>query len=225
MLKRLTVVCVAAAALSASATASAQHSYGVVINSAVPAGDADRGVAANIRTDTLVTANCSNFVDHEVWYGVVSGGGFWVEVGFTSGIKQDGGCANQAVFWADNRNGGGYHEHYPGNAWTLGLTYQSWIGAGSSSCSWTVNLGGVLLGTSTSNCPGTGRYLAGGIETTTTAAASKVKGFLGVFLRADSGGTWRNGWDSPGLSGNNPPSIQWTDSSNSVTEEVLNVAF
>jgi hypothetical protein len=208
-----------------SATASAQtHSYGVVINGNVPAGDADRGMAALIATTTLNNVDCSNHVSHEIWYGLVPGAQFWVEVGFASGISQAG-CVDKAVFWADNRNGGGYHEHWTGHSWSLGTTYQPWIGQAGGSCTWSVNFGGINIGTSTNNCPGTGRHLAGGIETTSTASASQVKGFLAGFLRADVTLTWQSGWDGPVLSQNSPPFIQWTDSSHTGSEEVLNVAF
>ena len=221
--KRLTVACIAAVASSASAAAWA-NSYAEVKNATVPAGDADKGASVTIKTDDLI-ATCAKFVNHEMWYGVVSNGSFWVEVGFTSGFVQGGGCTSPTIFWADNRNGGGYHEHYPGNSWSFGTWYQLWIGQGSNTCAWTVNIGSLQLGTSTNNCPGTGRFLSAGIETQSTQSMYLAKGFLSTFLRDDSGGTWRSGWDGPVLFQNNPPRIQWTDPGNSGTEEVLNAAF
>lgn len=161
MVKLLTMACIAGAALSASATASANR-YATIVNIGFPAGDADRGVAATIRTDTMNNVNCSNFVDHEMWYGVDTN--FWVEVGFTSGAKQGGGCATHASFWADNRNGGGYHEHYITENITLSKSYQLWVGGGAANCSWTVNMGNLQIGISSNNCPGPIRHASAGIE-------------------------------------------------------------
>jgi hypothetical protein len=94
--KRLTAVFVAAAALSVSATASAQqHSYAVVTNPNVPAGDADVGGAVKINTHDLV-GSCVQFVNHEFWYGVDAGkfsaaaANFVVNAAFSSVAEVEG---------------------------------------------------------------------------------------------------------------------------------------
>jgi hypothetical protein len=225
---RLSVVSVAAIAMTASANASAAHSYGVYINSSI-SGYADQG-SALYQDVNVLTSSCSEFVDHEMWYGVVSGGAYWVEIGLTSGTTPNG-CQGGIIFWADNRNGGGYNEHYPGNYGVTNTWYRPLIQEQSGgSCSWDVwwqtpDNTWHYQGTSTSNCPGSGRYLASGIETTTTAGSQLVRGYQDSWIRLDNTRTWQNGWPGAGFYQNSPPYIQWTDGSDTETEEVLNEGF
>jgi hypothetical protein len=228
VIHKLSAVCVAAAALTASANASAQHYYGVLVNWNVGNGDADQGSAVTIDTDVLSTWDCpnfKNFVNHEMWYDVVPGT-YWVEVGFKEGIDYYNNCDYDVDFWADKRNGGGYHEHFPGNSWNFDTGYQAVVQqpGQTNNCSWDVWLGGVYLGTSTSNCPGTSRKLAAGLETT-AQSNSWARGWLWGWQRLDSSRNWWGGWDGAGGSQNNPPNIQWANSSQTETEEVLNESW
>jgi len=220
---RLSAMCVAAAALTASTDALASHYYGIIINTNV-GSDANSGAATLIRSDIL-HSTCNilthTFVNHEMWYGVVAGNPppYWVEVGFKDGATNGINCVTQEIFWADSRNGGGYHEHYYSNGWTLGDWYETQI-TSSGSCQWAVVLGGLALGTSTSNCAGSGRYLAGGIEANNQGIGS-VKGFLDNWEELN--GSWIQGWDGAGTSQSNPPNIKFL--SGSETEEVFNEGY
>jgi hypothetical protein len=213
-----------AAALLTAATASA-HSYGVLINSDIPSA-ANSGGQVELYLSDFVSTSCSDFVNHEFWYGTVAGAEYWVEVGFKDGLTGSGGCVTNADFWADNRpNGGGYHEHYPNNGWSFDTWYTAEI-TSSGSCEWSVTLGGANLGTSTANCAGTGRYLAGGIESTNTSDTF-CQGYLYNWKEqpSPSGSAFTSGWSGPGLSENEPPYIEWANGSDTETEEVLNESF
>jgi hypothetical protein len=225
LLLRASAPCVLVAALTASANASAaDHFYGIDWNPNIPGNIANEGIWIQINTNLLNTKDCNNFVDHEMWYGVVAGGDYWVEVGFTSGIGQAG-CVDKALFWADNRNGGGYHEHYPGNGWSLDAWYNMEIRR-KTGCSWNVNIGGLTIGTSTSNCTpnNAGRYAAAGIETT-SQFGNGVRGFLSTPQRysSDSHGFLIPGWNGPTFTQDSPPFI--TGNPNGFMEEIANVPF
>jgi len=216
---------VAVALLTAAADASASHYYAEVGNGSIPAGDADEGAQIDLETDTLVSACGSNFVDHEMWYGVVSGGAYWVEAGVTTGVS-GGSCYTRTVFWADNRNGGGYHEHMITNVgWSSGFYDVQIVQHGSVFGTWDVYFGGLQIGTSASNYPGAGRFLEAGIESTISGSSQQVRGWTLSREMYDSTSTWRAGWDNSGLYNDAPAIIGWEDSSDDETKEVLNVAF
>lgn len=215
--------CIGVAALMVSSSASAVHYYGV-IQANVYGGHADEGASVLINTDFLFdTSPGSQIVSHELWYGVVTTMQFWVEVGFMCGEHYDGFVGCWDVVWADGRNGGGYHEHYPGNSWN----YDTWYAASvqrtsSTSCSWDVYLGAVKLGTSTANCLGANRALAAGIETS-DRGSGYAKGWLFGWQELDSSWTWRNDWDGRWLRPDAPPYIQFTDSTTqAMTVEEIN---
>jgi hypothetical protein len=214
-------VCVAAAALTASVDAAADHHYGILLTSSFPV-DANDGSSTLIRSDTL-HSTCNilthTFVNHEMWYNT-DASGHWVEVGFKDGATNGINCVQDMIFWADSRPGGGYNEHYYNNGWSFGLWYQAQVTT-AGSCKWNVTLGGLNLGSSTANCPGSTRYLSAGIEATNQDTGS-VKGFLFGWEEQNASGTWVLGWDgvSPpnnGLVSDNPPNILFL--SNEETEE------
>lgn len=227
---RLSFLCVAAAVLTVSSNASADY-YAYLSNDYVGSGYADQGSYVQLYTDDLsVSPVTTQFVTHEMWYGVVDGGQYWVEVGVNYGEQRPSGYDYGAVFWADNRNGGGYHEHYPGTSWSFD-TWQ-WVyveRTTSTSCSWYVFFSANRLDTSTNNCPGTGRRLVAGIEATTQGHSSTsgawARGWLYAWERKDSSGTWYDGWNGVSLYQDSPPYIQYTDGTNTETEEVINVSF
>jgi hypothetical protein len=160
-----------------------------------------------------------------MWYEVSSTGQFWVEVGFKDGENSGGGCVSDEIFWADSRNGGGYNEHYFSNSWTLGSFFGAEI-TSSGSCQWAVTLGGLNLGTSTANCPGSGRFLAAGIEASNQGTGS-ARGFLSTWEEQNGSGTWIGSWDGVvppnDLRSDNPPNIEYLSSTE--TEEVHNEPF
>jgi hypothetical protein len=228
---RLSSLCVAGAALTASANASAHYYAGHV---ASVNGNADDGAFVDIWTNILhSTCNdlTQNFVNHEFWYAFGTGT-YWVEVGFKDGETDTSGkCVTQDVFWADNRNGGGYNEHDTG--WELETG--TWIPlqistAGPGSCEWSVWWDNSNIGLSTANCPTSGRFLQSGIETTSQTTGS-AQGWLSNWQEQNGSGNWLQQWDNPWIcqtpdgnydnctSGN--PQIQWRWS-NTGTEEVLN---
>jgi hypothetical protein len=212
---------VAAVALAAPANADSPHFYGVVWNTTVPNLDADDGALVNLNTGVLQNNGiCDQFVDHEMWYGVVPGGEYFVEVGVISGeTATPGVCVYQKVFWAEKVNGIGFTQHLTSVGWSLSTWYQAMIGLGGP-CSWDVYFGGVYLGTSMYNCPGIGRFLAGGIEATSQSYGND-KGFMWSWERLDSTGTWQSGWDGATLSQYSPPYIRFTDGTQTESEETF----
>jgi hypothetical protein len=222
------LVAVTAMAIPGTASAQTNH-YARTVTPSFPGGWADQGLSVNIDTHSVQVVSCNDFVDHETWYNTDSGTSWaWVETGVTTGYKVTGGCVTNAIFWADQRNGGGgYHEHFPSVSWSTDVWYTLQI-TKSASCSWAVQFGGVGLGTSNSNCPGATRGAFVGIEATAVSPGyAAVKGWSGGYARKDSTGTWYSNWDlnrhlewisAP------QPDIQsmWSDTG---TEEVLNVAF
>jgi hypothetical protein len=183
---------------------------------------AEHGAAIAIDTTSLTSgAPASDFVHHEMWYGVTGNCSYWVEVGVKDGAGFD--SANplhHAVFWADNRaNGGGYHEHYPNIGWSLGAYYQVkvvWVGNNS----WNAYFGGVYLGTSTSNYyGGVQRCLTAGIEATRAAATDHVGGHMFGWARKARNNVWYQDWDGKIFYSDCPADIDVDN--NNVTSEVL----
>jgi len=196
------------------------HWYAILWNPSLSDNLAGRGAAIDIDTTSL-TSNASNFVDHEMWYGVVGGGGYWVEVGVTDGITSSGNDVNHHVFWADNRdNGGGYHEHYPNVSWQFDAYYQNKIVWSGQSCQWDVYFGGVNLGSSTNNCAGANRYLAAGIEATSASTDEHVGGFMADWQRKDNSSNWHSDWSGATVSADCPADINESSTVHQ-TQEVL----
>lgn len=240
-LRRLTALAVAAATVTAAHSASASHYYAVHA-AGVFDGSADDGDFTAIWT-SILHATCNifqhDFTNHEMWYGLDGGDNYWIELGFKDGSNSSGGCEDGTnFFWADNRNGGGYNEHntswvVPWNSW------QSLQISAAGSCTWNVmwtdpSSGNfTITGTSTSNCPGSGRTLIAGIESTNPGAGS-AQGWLSDWWEENGSGGWSQGWPndftcqtSVSLNdcGNiSNPQIIWTIFE-SETEETLNEPF
>jgi hypothetical protein len=142
-----------------------------------------------------------HFIDEELWVGSDNSKPtvYWTEVGYTYGPVAGYNGPGPNWFWADNRPGGGYHEHIPpgfqspnnflNQSITVAATY-----AGSSS--WSVYIAGFLAGTSTSN-PGVSGGLATGLEVYSGNNSSYLNqsndGYMDWF---NSSGTRENGWGS-----------------------------
>ncbi len=231
----LCATCVASAALTASGDARAQHYYAQLI--ATDYGYADNGAMIQLWTNEL-HSTCNiltrNRVSHELWYCVDNACANWVEVGFLDGLDQGGGCQSDVLYWANQRNGGGYHEHYPGNGWSWGTSNPLQV-LSAGSCTWDVTFNWANVGTSTSNCPGNGRVLIAGIETTSQTTGT-VKGWAGGWGAVNSQ-NYLVGWVGYGLcqtmTGYNgcnilDPYIKYYSYNGYVpvmTEEVLNESF
>jgi hypothetical protein len=222
---RLGAAAAAIAALTASTNAWAQHYYAVTYNNTPPLkGPADNGAYVEIDTSVLhATCNIAqrDIVTHELWYLTDSSGSYWIEVGFFDGAANWPGCSTHADFWADSRPGGGFNEHFPGNSWN----FDTWYGAEVTyigNCNWTILLGGLNIGTSTSNCPGSGRNLVAGIESDSTDHGS-VKGYLRNWWEQDGSGNWKQSWDGLWAHYNQPLNIEWLNGNE--TEEVFNEPF
>lgn len=217
----LPAVCVAAAAMTVSANASAQQHYYAIMESYVTGNDSYYGDSIEIDTEVLhSTCNIltKNFVDHELWYGTDLGWAHWVEVGFKDGRADSGGCVTDVDFWAD-QNEYGYYEHYPNNGWNFTTWYTASI-TSAGSCSWNVTLGGLNLGTSTSNCPGSGRAMESGIETTSQTTGS-ASGYITQWEELSYGSTWYSPWDGWYTYEDDQPLISWVND-NADTWETLN---
>lgn len=221
--RRMSLLCLTAAMVTASSNASADHSYATLLNPSVPVGDADNGISCWLQTDSIDASDCNfgNIVTHEMWYNmaplVYGVPNYWVEVGVTGGYRADnGGCADHAVFWAQNVPSppspyNGYHEYYPNVSWYLTQEYEVVVQKAWGNCAWDVFFGGVYLGQSQTNCPGTGRSVMAGIETATVA--NYANGRTSNWKRLTSDGIWEDGWDAPGLYAPYPGmSIDWSGS-------------
>jgi hypothetical protein len=216
----------AASALGVSATPasagvctppSGGHYYALFYGT--PPAVAVHGASLALYTSSLTTATPdSHFVDHEMWYGVDGDCNNWVEVGVTDGAKFSGGSADRDIFWADNRAGGGYHEHYSSNTWSLNAWYETkvvWAGDDS----WEVYFGALKLGTSTHNHPvGTARCLESGIESVYASAGDHVGGHMSSWKHKDANDDWNPGWGVTSLLSDCPADI---DIDSGVTTEVL----
>jgi hypothetical protein len=225
ILRMLVALVAAAGATTAASDAgacstkpSSSHYYAEI--SKYNATLADRGASVYIYTNSLTASNpSSGFVDHELWYGVNGGCNYWVEAGFTDGATYAGGSVNQHFFWADNRNGGGYHEHYPSYAWALNHAYQVEVTWAGTACAWNVTVGGNHLGTSTGNCAGTYRCLEAGLESTNASSSQRVGGFLESWSQKDGSNNWHSGWSGANAWSYCPAQIGFVSST--ATEEGL----
>jgi hypothetical protein len=159
---------------------------------------AGHGAAVDINTTRLRAGDpWSDMVNHEMWYAVTGDGQYWVELGFKDGANGTFWWpVDQVFFWADRRNGGGYHEHYPSFTWGLGHYYTLKVVA-SGSCSWDVYASGQHMGTSTDNCPGARRALEAGIEASPAHSDDLAHGYLMDWRKKDGDDHWSNGW--PGV--------------------------
>lgn len=206
VVKRITAVRIAAmaAAILTASTAAAQYDYAQLLAYDIPS-NANSGARVAIETDVLSTETCSNHVNHEMWY-LTSGtsSSYWIEVGFKAG---DPGAPNASCvtdptsseFWCDARpNTNSYYNcHFYGYGWNYGNWYLAQID-NIGSCTWAVSLGGVQLGTSSSNCAGTGRWLQAGIEHYyPNNETDGAFGFLTQWAEEESptGGPWISTWD------------------------------
>lgn len=238
----LTSVCLGGAALTVSGEASASdHYYAIaqanITGAYVGTGAADLGASVNLWTNIL-HSTCNivehNFVNHEFWYNLQGNStAYWVEVGFKDGATNGADCVTKDVFWADSRNGGGYNEHHTGWQVSGGEWEGLAIESNGQSCQWNVLWEGTVIGTSTANCPGDGRILQAGIETTSQTTGS-VQGWESSWAEwGGFNGNWQSGWDGGFLCQNSTnngncsssgnPRIQWD--SGIGTEEVLNESF
>lgn len=234
--RQLSAVCVATAGLTATVSASAEppHYHATVHTSNPEYGPADDGASVLIKTNVLhQTCNTfvHDFVTHEMWYETDDSGNYWVEVGVYDGEGTDAifnPCNNDVIFWADSRPNGGLNVHFYGYGWSFGSYYQAEVTT-LGGCSWSVFFGGLALGTSTNNCPGSGRKILAGIETTTQGSGS-VQGFVTGFQQQNSAGSWGSfsqAWGPMWMNWDNPPSIKQVANSGwgIQTEEVFNEPF
>ncbi|MGZ5232116.1 MAG: hypothetical protein ACXWC3_19015 [Burkholderiales bacterium] len=115
---------------------------------------------------------------------------YWIEDGLHVGVHYDGTCGNGVQFyWADNRPGGGYHEHYPGGSVGFGTNYafKIFFDGGST---WEVDRNGNVLGYSTSNpCCSTAIQAGGESHTDDLAETGEASG-----LQKFIGSSWSYNW-------------------------------
>ena len=204
------------------------HYYGVIGADNV-ANEGNRAESAFLYTNNLTTADSSDLVTHEMWYGVTGDASYWVEVGVMDGGARTSCflCLSDdvfdAVFWADNRNGGSFNEHFPEVSWEPDQWYQVEVAFAGAACNWNVYFGGVNLGTSTSNCAGSTRAFHAGLESTSTSGVARVDGRVTSWSVEDNNNNWTT-W-SPAFYANCPADIQFTSSSHNETKEELHGPF
>lgn len=203
------------------------HHYATVATDSANEPDATHGVAITLDAVDLHSVNCSSeAVTHELWL-TPDDKSIWVETGLENGYY--GTCNNSPkVFWADSRNGGGFHVHLPNVTANLTTFYQAviWQPNSSYTCSWDVWFGNVYLGTSNSNCFSAGRQGIAGIESTVLSSGSHVQGFTSDQFRFDSNFSWQSGWNSK-VSATDDPTIRikTTCCAANGTEETLNHVY
>jgi hypothetical protein len=149
-------------------------------------------ISGNLVVNCLGVNQYTDFVNYETWLdtnlNVDPVGAYWVEEGAKFGIGVTGADEGFQWFWADNRPGGGYYEHYQGGASLNQFTNVSfyWV---SGTGNWNVYLGGNYVGTSVNN----GAWAGGsdtGIEATTAAAT--FEGWTQSWQYADPSWNWHN---------------------------------
>ena len=166
-------------------------------------------------TDMLVSSgscydwSSGGFVEQTLWQGTNNDPtlNYWVEVGYTYGWK------NQNIltfYWADNRpSGGGYNEHQITDItpplWTSYDMQIYWYHT-----EWLVVLNGVYDEGASTNNPASGKALATGVES--TSSASSMSGADSNSLSYDkSGSGWVSGWGSgTTLRQDSPAWAYWT---------------
>lgn len=113
---------------------------------------------AYLTTSSLsgITDYCAQTGYSTTWEGTNNDADFntWVEEGIHRGLHYNGSCSNQGLqfYWADQRPGLGYAEHYPGGTVDLGTRYAFKIEYfGGATDEWDVYRDGTLINDSTSN--------------------------------------------------------------------------
>jgi hypothetical protein len=193
----------------AATSCSFPHCYGVVDWVGAPQNS---GAVATISTTCLSGPNdVNNFADEEIWEGTNNdpNGGSWVEEGLSYGEINGQARGGPFWFWADQRPGYNYFEHYVSTA-SYGTNYVAKIKYNGSS-SWGVYRGATLLGSSTPN-PAWSQYMATGIEETNdTYSISGQSSALGWYTTANTLiSIWQNGGNHPVLYEDHPPvSVYW----------------
>jgi hypothetical protein len=149
-------------------------------------------ISGDLVVNCLGVNQYTDFVNYETWLdtnlNVDPVGAYWVEEGAKFGIGVTGADEGFQWFWADNRPGGGYWEHYLGGAslntfTNVRFTWQSGTG------NWYVYLAGNYEGTSVNN----GAWGGGsdtGIEATTASAT--FEGWTRWWQYADPSWNWHN---------------------------------
>jgi hypothetical protein len=150
-------------------------------------------ISGNLVVNCLGVDQTTDFVNYETWLdtnlNVDPVGAYWVEEGAKLGIGVTGADEGFQWFWADNRpNGGGYYEHYLGDASLNQFTNVSfyWV---SGTGNWDVYLGGNYVGESVNN----GAFAGGsdtGIEATTASAT--FEGWTQYWQYANPSWDWNN---------------------------------
>lgn len=163
-------------------------------------------------------------ISEEMWTSTGSSSfGYWVEVGYAYGPVGGHNGADAKWFWADNRPGGGYHEHVPSNVAEPSTFLNQNVSVATSyagSNVWNVYIGGTSVGTSTGN-PGPSDALQVGLEVYSDSTASYLSPSVDGSLKwQDFLGGWHNYWTStstyvdPQVTGGwYIPNFVWTNSS------------
>ena len=164
----------------------AQASFGPLLPGYIMKGD-----GMSIEVDCLQVPDPNQaFVTAETWVATNGSTDNWVEAGLSFGAPNGG---TIVTFWADQRPGGGYHEHPGGAGSGSRLAYYGERIQQATSSTWNVQIG-VLNGVSTAN-PGPSIYIGAGSETNeSNTAYTKVSMFTKNMGFFDGNGNFKLAW-------------------------------
>jgi hypothetical protein len=137
------------------------------------------GVYGSLYVHCLATSNPSgDFANQEVW--TADDNTYWVEVGVKDGVDVSNNTHQQAWFWADQRPGDGYNEHFPGIQVSLDTNHDVKI-IRNGTDKWNVYGGNSFhqIGTSTSNNFTADHDQAGTEYTTNSGTGTRDAGNVG----------------------------------------------
>jgi hypothetical protein len=116
-------------------------------------------VGADLEVNCLAVRNDNTeFANWEMWVETddtnpnsTTDSGYWVEEGYTAGTVLSGNTYYTGFqwYWADNRPGGGYNEHFI--EWATANQYKNVTVTFAGGSNWDVYLGGSFVGESTNN--------------------------------------------------------------------------
>lgn len=196
----------AAPALAATCTP-ASHCYGEV---EWTSAEQVYGISETLNVSCLGPMNAPtsrNFVTEEQWLTTAENtvGNYWVELGMAYGAPQG---SSRYFFWADQRPGGGYHEHDLSISANFHQDYGDEIEyAGNNS--WTVSRDGTVLGTSTHNIGPSYSANTGEELTANTGEAAATMSDLTHKHPAPGGPAWIADWPGGSVSTADPPYGSW----------------
>ena len=187
--------------------------YYAVVEAYNMANEANEGAGVDLLTNNL-NADSSDFVSHEMWYGVTGDASYWVEVGVMAGMAN-------GVFWADNRNGGGYNEHFYDveSDQANGVV----VAATSVACTWRWPSTITFSAPRPRTARGPPARSLRELESTSAGSVAHVDGRMQGWIVSNTG--LFSNWSPAAFYATCPADIKFTDSTHVQTEEELHGPF